>query len=51
LPIENTKEKYFVSNYGRVKSKCGIAAKILKPYLQKSGYLEVKIQGKNNKIH
>ena len=49
--IPNTKEKYFVSNYGRIKSYCNYNAIILKPYLQQSGYLEVKIAGKNQKIH
>ena len=50
-PIENTENKYFISNYGRVKSYCGYIAIVLKPYLQQSGYLEVKINDKNLKIH
>ena len=50
-PIENTDNKYFISNYGRVKSYCGYNAIVLKCYLQKSGYLEVKINSKNFKIH
>lgn len=50
-PIENTNGKYFISNCGRVKSYCGNKAIILKPYLQSSGYLEVKINNKNKKIH
>lgn len=33
-PIENTDNKYFISNYGRVKSYCGYNAIVLKPYLQ-----------------
>lgn len=50
-PIENTDNKYFISNYGRVKSYCGYNAIVLKPYLQQRGYLEVKINDKNFKIH
>lgn len=50
-PIENTNGKYFISNCGRVKSYCGYSAKILKPYKQNCGYLEVKINNKNYKIH
>ena len=49
--IENTQGKYFVSNLGRVKSYCGDKAKILKPYKQQSGYVEVKIKNKNVKVH
>ena len=50
-PISNTKEKYFVSSFGRVKSYCGYNAIILKQFTQKSGYLEVKINNKNIKTH
>ena len=50
-PIENTDNKYFISNYGRVKCYCGYNAIVLKPYLQYRGYLEVKINDKNFKIH
>jgi hypothetical protein len=50
-PIENTSGKYFISNYGRVKSYCGYNAKLLQPYKQSNGYLEVKINKKNYKIH
>ena len=50
-PIENTKERYFVSNLGRIKSYCGNNAIILKQYKQKSGYLEIKIDNKNIKVH
>lgn len=49
--IENTKGKYFVSNYGRIKSYCGYKAIILKPYINEKGYLIVKINSKNIKIH
>lgn len=49
--IENTKGKYFVSNYGRIKSFCGYNAIILKPYTNEKGYLIVKINSKNIKIH
>lgn len=43
--------KYWISNKGRVKSYCGNNAIILLPYEQKSGYLEVKLNHKNYKIH
>lgn len=49
--IKNTNGKYLVSSYGRIKSRCGYIAIILQQYLQKSGYLEVKINNKNVKIH
>ena len=49
--IENTKGRYFISNLGRIKSYCGNNAIILKPYKQKSGYLEIKIDNKNVKVH
>lgn len=49
--IPNTKGRYFASNYGRIKSYCGNAAKLLKHYEQPSGYLEVSIDGKKRKIH
>ena len=50
-PITNTKGKYYISNYGRVKSYCSYKAIVLKPYLQNNGYLEIKINNKNIKIH
>ncbi len=50
-PIEKTQGRYYVSNCGRIKSYCGNTAIILKPYKQKSGYLEIKIDNKNIKIH
>jgi hypothetical protein len=49
--ITNTKGKYYISNYGRVKSYCSYKAIVLKPYLQNNGYLEIKINNKNIKIH
>ena len=49
--IPNTNGKYFASSEGRVKSYCGYTAKLLIQYKQKSGYLEVKINGKNQKVH
>ena len=50
-PIENTNEKYFISNCGRVKTLCGYTAKILQPYEKEKGYLTVKINNKNVLIH
>ena len=50
-PIENTNNKYFISNYGRVKSYCRYVAIILKPNKDKKGYFVVKINNKNKKIH
>lgn len=49
--IPNTNGKYFASSEGRIKSYCGYNAKILKTYEQNKGYLEVKINGKNQKVH
>lgn len=49
--IQGTKGKYFISNYGRVKSLCGYTAKILKPFKKENGYLIVKIDRKNIMIH
>jgi hypothetical protein len=50
-PIEDTKERYYISNYGRVKSCCRYISKILKTYQKENGYLIVKICGKNEIIH
>ena len=50
-PIENTNGKYYISNYGRVKSLCGYKAKILQTYQNNKGYLIVKINNKNVFIH
>ena len=50
-PIEDTKERYYISNYGRVKSYCGYTARILLPYIKKNGYLTVKINKRNEIIH
>lgn len=49
--ILNTKGRYFISSYGRVKSLCGYSAIILKPSIKENGYLQVKINGKNRTIH
>lgn len=49
--IPGTRERYSVSNYGRIKSFCGYKAIILKPYKKYNGYLIVKINGKNIMIH
>lgn len=49
--IENTKGKYFISNYGRVKSYCGNKAKILEQFITKEKYCIVKLNYKNYKIH
>lgn len=48
--ISTISDKYFVSNLGRVKSLCKYEATILKPY-NINGYLYVKINGKNVRIH
>lgn len=50
-PIDNTNGKYFVSNCGRIKSYCGYSAIILKTYKTAKGYLYVKINYKNVKVH
>ena len=50
-PIENTQERYFISNLGRVKSYCGYTAIVLKTYENEKCYLYVKINNKNVKIH
>lgn len=50
-PIADTKGKYFISNCGRIKSYCGYNAILLKPYFNSNGYLQVKINYKNVKIH
>lgn len=44
-------DRYSVSNYGRIKSRCGYAAKILNPYKTPNGYLKVDIKGKGYFIH
>ena len=49
--IENTKGKYFVSHFGRIKSYCGNRAKILEQFVTKEKYCIVKINYKNYKIH
>ncbi len=48
IDIDN---RYFVSNYGRIKSRCGYKAKILKPYVMPNGYLRVDINGKGYFLH
>ena len=50
-PIAETENRYYISNYGRVKSVCGYTAKILQAYEKQNGYLVVKIDGKNRLIH
>lgn len=49
--IQGTNGKYYISNYGRVKSLCKYNAIILQPYKKHNGYLIVKINGKNTMIH
>lgn len=49
--IPNTEGKYFVSNCGRIKSYCGYNAIILKADKTESGYLIVKINNKNVRVH
>ena len=51
-PIENTDNKYYISNCGRVKSYCSYYAKILLFFTsQKNNYYQVKIDNKNKKVH
>jgi hypothetical protein len=49
--IQGTSGKYFVSNYGRVKSLCKYSAIILKQYQKSNGYYVVRINGKNTMVH
>ena len=50
-PIKHTRQRYFISNKGRVKSLCGYQAIILKPFDNGHGYQKVSIQGKKYYIH
>ena len=50
-PIAGTKEKYFVSNKGRVKSLYRYEAKILKPFDNGNGYQQVEINGRKVYLH
>jgi hypothetical protein len=43
--------KYFVSSYGRVKSYQRNKAYLLKPYINKNGYLRVDINLDNRKSY
>ena len=49
--IEDTDGRYFISNKGQVLSLCGSQARILKPFSCGNGYLYVRINGKNKRIH
>lgn len=49
--IPNTSGKYFVSNQGRIKSYCGYSAIILKAEETEKGYLSVKVNSKNERVH
>ena len=49
--IADTNGKYFISNYGRVKSYTQYNATLLTPQPNNSGYLRVKINGKKQFIH
>lgn len=49
--ISGTNGKYYISNYGRVKSYCGYTARLMIPQERKNGYLSVQINGKHKKIH
>ena len=49
--INETKGKYFISNYGRIKTYCGYNAKILKQFKTKKNYNTVNINKKHYKIH
>lgn len=50
-PIKHTRQRYFISNKGRVKSLCGYQAIILKAFDNGHGYQKVNIQGKKYYIH
>lgn len=50
-PIKQTRQRYFISNRGRVKSLCGYQAIILKTFDNGHGYQKVSIQGKKYYIH
>lgn len=43
--------RYSASSHGRIKSRCGYKARILKPGLMPNGYLRVEIRGKQYFIH
>lgn len=43
-PIEGTKGKYFISNYGRLKSYCRYNARLIKPYCNQYDYLRADIR-------
>lgn len=49
--IPDTNGKYFISNRGYVVSLCRNKPIILKPYDCGFGYCQVKINGKNKRIH
>ena len=49
-PID-TEQRYYVSNYGRIKSLCQYKAIILKPCKDRYNYLYVKLYKKNVYIH
>lgn len=48
IDIDN---RYLVSNYGRIKSRCGYIARILNPYTTEKGYLRVDIKRKGYLVH
>ena len=49
-PIEETKGKYLISNYGRLKSYCRYRAIIVKPYSNQYGYYRADIRRNGKRI-
>lgn len=50
-PIKGTKDRYFISNKGRVKSYCHYKARLLKQSENNKGYYRVDINGKRCLTH
>lgn len=49
-PIEETKGKYLISNYGRLKSYCRYSAIIVKPYSNQYGYYRADIRKSGKRV-
>ncbi len=47
--ISGYEDLYQISNFGRVKSFKGISPRILRPFINKKGYLTIALRGNNNK--